>query len=62
MPRDFVVFHEGLGLTAIRCADGAYLSLDTDIRVVGEFKSLDRRYAGVPRAEYAARYGLSPLV
>jgi hypothetical protein len=60
MPGGLVVFHEGLGFTSIRLRDQAYISFDSSVRVLGEYKSLDHWYAEVLRAEYAERYGLPP--
>ena len=59
MPADLVVFHEGLGFTAVRCLDGAYVSFDSELRAGGEYTSLERWYSEVLRAEYAERYGLA---
>lgn|SRR5262249_4341253 len=61
MPHGFVVFHEGFSFTAIRQLDGAYVSLDRDLRVTGEYGTLDRWYVKVLRAEYGQRYGLARL-
>lgn len=61
MPEGLVVFHEGLGFSAIRCADGAYVWFDVNGRSRGEHRSLDDWYTQVLRAEYAERYGLPPL-
>jgi hypothetical protein len=58
IPSGLVVFHEGLGFTAVRCDDRTYVSLGTDLRVIRTFKSLDDWYTCVLRAEYATRYGL----
>lgn len=55
-----VVFHEGLGLTAISINDGAYLSLTSDLRVQNQYGSFDHWYRDVLRATYGAQYGLSP--
>jgi hypothetical protein len=59
LPSGLVVFHEGLGFTAVRCSHGAYVSLDSRFSVTGEYESLDGWYAEVLRAEYGPRYGLS---
>ncbi len=59
LPDGLVVFHEGLGFTAVRCLDGAYLSLDSAVQVAGEYTSLDQWYSDVLRREYAERYGLT---
>lgn len=61
MPGGLLVFHEGLGFTAVRGGDGAYVSLDGDVRVRGEYADLDDWYTQVLRAEYAGKYGLPPL-
>jgi hypothetical protein len=62
MPPGLIVFHQGLGFTATRSGDGMYVSLDTNFRISGLYSSLDKWYVKVLRAEYAARYGLPPLV
>jgi hypothetical protein len=59
LPNNFVVFHEGLGFTAVRCADQAYVSLDGDLRIAGEYPTLEQWYVDVLRREYAERYGLA---
>lgn len=59
IPSGLVVFHEGLGFTAVRCDDGAYVSFDSDLRAAGEYTSLDQWYSEVLRKEYAERYGLA---
>jgi hypothetical protein len=58
LPESLVVFHEGLGFTAVRCLDGAYVSIDGDLRISGEYRSLERWYVDVLRREYAERYCL----
>lgn len=60
MPEGLVVFHEGFGFSAIRCVDGAYVWLDPDVRLGGEYRSLDDWYSHVLRAEYATQYRLPP--
>jgi hypothetical protein len=59
MPAGLVVFHEGLGSTAVRCADGAYVSLDFDSRIAGLYDSFDDWYVNVLRSEYGERYRLA---
>lgn len=59
MPSGHVVFHEGLGFTAVRCDDGTYVSFDGELRTAGEYTSLEQWYSEVLRAEYAERYGLT---
>jgi len=59
IPPGLVVFHEGLGSTAVRCADGVYVSLDFDSRIAGLYDSFDDWYVNVLRSEYAERYGLA---
>ena len=60
MPKGLVVFHEGLGFTAVR-PDGSYVSLDSDVQVRGEYRDLDDWYVNTLREEYAGRYRLPPL-
>ena len=60
-PDGLVVFHQGLGYTAVRFADGAYLSLDGNSRVLDQHRSLEHWYLEVLRAEYGERYGLPTL-
>ena len=60
MAAALVVFHEGLGLTAISVNDGAYFSLTSDLRVQNQYGSFDHWYRDVLRAAYRTRYGLPP--
>ena len=56
---DFVLFHIGLGLSAVRLSDGKYVSLsEDDYRVTAEYSSLADWYERAIREEYAERYGL----
>lgn len=57
---DYVVFHTGMTVSAVRLADGCYLELDVnDFHERSEFASLDDWYRRSIRMEYAERYGLS---
>lgn len=61
LPAGLVVFHEGMGFTAVRHSDAAYVSLDSDGQVIGESFDFNHWYTSVIRAEYAARYNLPRL-
>jgi hypothetical protein len=62
MPADFVVFHEGAWISAVRPEAPRYVTFSSaGYKVVGEYGSLDAWYAGTLRSEYAARYGLEEL-
>jgi hypothetical protein len=61
LPSGLAVFHQGLGFTAVRAVDAAYVSLDSGARVVGEASSFDQWYTSVIRSEYAYRYDLPTL-
>jgi len=57
MGMDLVVFHVGVGLSAVRSTDGRYLAIDErDYSVTAEFASFDDWYTTLIRAEYAGRY------
>jgi hypothetical protein len=60
MPRDYLVFHTGLGgLTAIRMSDQVYVQLDrARFQETSQYASLDDWYSRLMRGEYAARYGV----
>jgi hypothetical protein len=56
-----VVFHQGLGYTAVRLSDGAYISFDGNLTPYGQYPNLEQWYISVLRDEYAQRYGLPAL-
>ncbi len=59
MPRDWLVFHTGLGLTVVKMSSGEYVSVqEASFEVRETFGSLDDWYGGLIRKEYAPRYSL----
>ncbi len=61
MASGLVVFHEGLGFTAVRGGDGVYIWLDGDLRIISEHSTLNQWYVETLRNEYGDRYGLGGL-
>lgn len=56
----YLVYHTGLGVSAVRQPDGALVSLSPQaLSEIGTFSALDAWYAWL-RLEYAERYGLPP--
>jgi hypothetical protein len=49
MTRDYLVFHVGTGLSAVRLADGHYVTLTDNYQELSEFLSLDDWYVGEVR-------------
>jgi hypothetical protein len=60
LAEQLVVFHEGMGLSAIRQSDGYYVwvPFTEPIRPACAFQHLDEWYEKLIRAEYASRYGM----
>ena len=59
LPADWLIFHTGLDLTAVRMPTSEYANLGEDSYEVKEtFKSFADWYANSIRKEYAFRYGL----
>jgi hypothetical protein len=49
MKQDYLVFHVGTGLSAVRLADGLYVTLTDNYQELTEFFSLDDWYVGEVR-------------
>ncbi|MFB2835063.1 hypothetical protein [Floridanema evergladense] len=62
MKRDYLVFHVGTGLSAVRLADGHYVTLTDNYQELSEFFSLDDWYVGEVRSQFAKRYKLDALL
>jgi hypothetical protein len=59
LPDNLVVFHIGLGTSAVDTTAGDYVDLDPhDFHELRRFQSLDAWYVAIVRDEYAGRYGL----
>jgi hypothetical protein len=59
-PADWLVFHTGMCLSAVKLSSGEYFSLEEkSYRVQQTFKSLADWYERLIRKEYAERYGLA---
>lgn len=60
LPADFLLFHFGSALSAVRQADGAWLVLNPEnYQVLEEYASFADWYEHVIHDEFAARYGLT---
>ncbi len=56
---DYLIFHTGIGISAVRFSDKRYVALsDTEYRELKIFPSFEEWYKGWIRNEYAGRYGL----
>lgn len=62
MKRDYLVFHVGTGLSAVRLADGHYVTLRDNYQELSEFFSLDDWYVGEVRSQFANQYHLDTLL
>jgi hypothetical protein len=59
LPEQMVVFHTGLGISAVRLMDGSYVWLQPEsFKILATFASLNDWYRSVLRSEYATRYRL----
>ena len=59
MPANYLIFHTGIDLTAVRMPSGEYLSIrEGSYDIQQTFQSLTDWYANLIRREYASRYGL----
>ncbi|MFM6209362.1 SMI1/KNR4 family protein [Planktothrix sp.] len=58
MSKNYLLFHVGTGLSAVRLTDGYYVKLDESYQEIAEFQSLDDWYRDELREEYAKRYNL----
>jgi hypothetical protein len=63
MPADWLVFHDGLGLSVVLLSSGEYANVREGSHQVQEtFSSLNEWYTCFIRKEYAPRYGLPQMV
>jgi hypothetical protein len=58
LPPEYVLFHRGLYLSAVRQSDGRYVRLADDYSPLREYSSMDDWYSDL-RSEYAGTYGLA---
>ena len=59
LPTQYLLFHSGACLTAVRASDARFVVLEHDYTVLDEYASLDVWYRDSLRSEYGSRYGLS---
>lgn len=62
MKQDYLVFHVGTGLSAVRLADGHYVTLRDNYQELSDFFSLDDWYVGEVRSQFANQYNLDTLL
>ena len=60
-PSGFYIFQHGAFLSAIRLSDQKFVTLTENYAVENSFGSFDDWYVQTLRAEFGARYGLTPL-
>jgi hypothetical protein len=61
-PDGYLVFHEGVSLSAVRQPDGVIVELDRgDFTEKSTFASVSDWYVRMIRANFAERYGLPPV-
>ena len=60
-PSGFYIFQQGVFLSAIRLSDQKFVTLTENYAIENSFGSFDDWYVRTLRAEFGARYGLSPL-
>lgn len=56
MAREYLLFHLGTGLSAVRLSDGYYVKLDESYQEIDQFQTLDDWYRDELRSEYGKRY------
>ena len=62
MPANFVAFHIGLVVSAVRLSHPRYVTLSSPgLGTLQSFSSFESWYSGTLRREYASRYGLPDL-
>ena len=61
LPAGMFVFHEGMGVSAIRRERPGYVWFDMQERLAASYGSFDEWYVQLIRLEYAERYGLSAI-
>lgn len=62
LPPEYLVFHTGVAISAVRLADGKYVRLaPDDFHELEQYTSLEDWYCRLLRREYAARYGLPDI-
>jgi hypothetical protein len=60
-PSGFYIFQQGAFLSAIRLSDQKFVTLTENYAIENSFGSFDEWYVQTLRAEFGARYGLTPL-
>ncbi|VXD15692.1 conserved hypothetical protein [Planktothrix serta PCC 8927] len=58
MAKNYLLFHLGTGLSAVRLTDGYYVKLDESYQEIDQFQTLDDWYRDELRSEYGRRYNL----
>lgn len=58
LPADWLLFHTGTWLSAIRSGEPQYLLLNNHYAIIGEYVNFEQWYRNSIRAEFADRYGL----
>ena len=58
LPTDWLLFHTGTWLSAIRPGESQYLLLNKHYAIIGEYVSFEQWYRNSIRTEFADRYGL----
>jgi hypothetical protein len=62
LPDNLLIFHIGLGISAIQMAEGLYVSCrESDYSVEHTFQTMEDWYRCTIRREYYGRYGLPPV-
>jgi hypothetical protein len=56
MSKNYLLFHLGTGLSAVRLTDNYYVKLDESYQEIAQFQSLDDWYRDELRSEYGKRY------
>jgi hypothetical protein len=60
MSVSYLVFHDGIFLSAVRLADKKLVTLDDKHEETAVFSNLEDGYLGTLRKDYASHYGLIP--
>lgn len=58
MSKNYLLFHLGTGLSAVRLTDNYYVKLDESYQEIAQFQSLDDWYRDELRSEYGKRYNI----
>lgn len=62
MAQEYLLFHIGTGLSAVRLTDGRYVTLSDSYQELCEFLTLPDWYRDELRSEYGSRYKLDALL